>query len=252
VIRSPIFPTALGWLLGTLLAALCGADPAAGADFSFEGSLALTSEYIYRGVAERDDHAAAQLDGHATTDGGTFLGAWISTRDRNIYPGTGSETEVYLGHRFDLSSAWNASLTASSHYYLGGTSEPSADYQQIAAALGYLDRWSVSVTAVPNAVRYWYYVRLSRSPAWIAETSAQWLLHEGLFATGGVGFYYSSGTGPRIDSASDYAYGNAGLAYERGRLRLDVGYFVTQAGAAVLFPYPIATHRIAGTLTWHF
>ena len=81
--------------------------------------------------------------------------------------------EVYLGHRFTLSSAWNATLSARAHYFLGANAyEPSDDYQEISASLTYLDSWSVSLTCIPNAVRYWMYKRQSRAPAWVADTSA--------------------------------------------------------------------------------
>ena len=203
-------------------------------------------------MSESGAHGAAQGDVHLETSGGTFAGVWGSTRDSSLDPGGSNTFEIYLGHRFDLSSAWSATLGARSHYFGGGVDEPSADFQEIAATLAYQDRLAFSVTAIPNAVRYWFYHRLSRSPAWVADATTQWLIAPGLYVTGGVGYYYSTGTGPGIEAAAGYAYGNAGLAYEWRRWRLDVGYFLTQADAEKLFPYPIADHRVAATLSWRF
>ena len=45
--------------------------------------------------------------------------------------------------------------------------------------------------------------------------------------------------------------GEAGLALERRRWRLDLGYFAAQSRAGELFPYPVA-RRFAGTLSWQF
>jgi len=219
----------------------------------FGGSLALTSDYIYHGVSESDGRAAAQADVHAD-DGGTFLGVWGSMRDNSLDPYADYDVEIYLGHRFDLSSTWSAALSARGHYFVGGNQdEGSADYQEITASLTYLDRWTLSASVIPNAVHYWYEEHLSRSPAWIADTTGQWLVYAaGLFVTGGAGYYYATRTGPGIAAGGGYAYGNAGLAFERGRWRVDVGYFLTQSKARLLLPYPIPADRVAGTLIWRF
>ena len=80
----------------------------------------------------------------------------------------------------------------------------------------------------------------------------QWLIVPGLYLTAGLGYYYSSGTGPGIDRAAGYAYGNAGLAYEWRHWRVDADYFLTQADAEKLFPYPVDDHHLAATLSWRF
>jgi len=223
-----------------------------GAELSWGGNLAVTTDYIYRGVSESNGRAALQADVHADTPQGAFAGAWASTRDHALEPGGGYDFEIYLGRRVELGSTWNATVSVRSHYFVGGPQESSDDYQEISGTLTWLDRWTLSVSAIPNAVRYWYYSRLTRSPAGIAETSGQWLIGEGLFVTGGAGYYRSSGTGPRRQAATGYAYGNAGLAYERRRWRLDIGYFLAGKQARELFPYPVARHRVAGTVSWRF
>ncbi len=233
--------------------------PAFGGDFTDEfstgGNVALTTDYIYRGVSQSDGHPALQADLHANSDG-SFAGAWASTRDRDLDPGAPGELEIYIGHRFDLSSAWTTTVSARSHYFVRAT-QTSADYQEVSAGLAWLDRWTFTLAAIPNAVRWYDYMRLSRSPAWVADTSGQWLLGRGLFVTGGAGYYYSSGTVPAGTAsdgrpASGYAYGNLGLAFEAHQWRLEVGYFLVQNRAQDLFPYPPVNQHLAGTVSWHF
>jgi uncharacterized protein (TIGR02001 family) len=217
------------------------------------GEIAVTSDYIYRGVSQSDGHLALQADLHLATAGGTFLGAWASTRDSDLEPGAPAVLDMYLGHRFALSSTWSATLSARAHAYLGADAyEPSDDYQEISASLTYLDSWSVSITSIPNAVRWWFYTRLSRAPAWVFESSGQYLLGRELFLTGGAGYYRTQGPDSGIDRATGYAYGNAGLAWEHRQWRIEVGYFITQQAAERSYPYPIAEHRLAGTLSWRF
>ena len=101
-------------------------------------------------------------------------------------------------------------------------------------------------------MRYWFFRRLSRSPAWVADTSGQWALTPQFLLTAGAGYYYSSGTGPGINRATGYAYGNLGVAYEWHAWRLDVGYFLAQNAARRIFPYPVASEHFAVTLRLAF
>jgi uncharacterized protein (TIGR02001 family) len=223
-----------------------------GSGLSAGGTLAVTSDYIYRGVSESDGRAAGQVDLHLASSGGGFLGVWSSTRYDGLAPYAQYVVEPYLGYRFDLGNDWAASVGARARLLVGGNQEINDDTEEISGSLTYLDRWSVSFTAIPNAVRYWFYQRLSRTPAYVADTTVQWLIGGGFFLTAGAGYYYSTGTGPGIERATGYLYGNAGLAYEYRRWRVDVSYFFAQEAAQRLFPYPTADNRVAATLTWRF
>jgi Bacterial protein of unknown function (Gcw_chp) len=237
--------------------ALCQQD-SAGAG----GNLTLTSDYIYRGVSESDGHAALQADLHAGTAGGTFAGVWASSRDRSLEPGAAGELQLYVGQRLALDADWTATLMGRADHLVGGSQQASDDYQEIAAALSWLDLWTLSLTAIPSAARYgayepagyqsYVYERLGRSAAFVADSSVQWLITGALYATAGAGYYYASPRGAEGLTAVGYAYGNLGLAYQRRRWRLDVGYFVAQRAATELFPYPLANRRFAGTLSWQF
>ena len=230
------------------------------------GSLAATSDYIYRGVSQSDGHGALQADLHASTSGGLYGGVWASTRDSNLEPGADGETQLYLGQRFGFGDAWSATVSGRADYFVG-PSRHSDDYQEIAAALTWLDRYTLSITAIPNATRYvpavcqyngHYYpcYEVYRSAAFVADAAGQWLLRQGLFGgglylTAAAGYYRASAADHGQAPAVDYIYGNAGLALEWRRWRIDVGYFAAQRQAAELFPYPVAK-RLAGTVSWQF
>jgi uncharacterized protein (TIGR02001 family) len=240
------------------------------APVSFGGTLAVTSDYIYRGVSESDGQGALQADLHGSTASGTFAGVWASTRDRDLEPGTSGEVQLYLGQRIGLDGGWSATLSGRADYFVGGSPDHSDDYQEISASLTWLDRCTFSVSTIPNAVRYTtlayeyaqyppqyaYQYQLYRSAAFVGDGSGQWLLGEGLlggalYATAAAGYYYSSRPDHENAPGIGYLYGNAGLALERRRWRLDLAYFAAQSRAAQLFPYPVAK-RLAGTLSWQF
>jgi uncharacterized protein Gcw-chp len=227
-----------------------GGDFSTDGDFSIGGNVAIASDYIYRGVSESDRHPVVQADVHAST-AGSFLGAWASTRDRDLDPRASGELEIYLGHRFILSSDWSANVSARSHYFVH-SSQLSADYQEVSGAFSWLDRCTFTLAAIPNAVRWYHYVRLGRSPAWVADTAGQWLIGQRLFVTGAAGYYYSSGSSPDSQSGAGYLYGNVGLAFEERQWRVEIGYFLAQNRAHDFFPYPPANRRVAGTVSWRF
>ncbi len=222
---------------------------------SLGGNAAVTTDYIYRGYSPTNNSGAVQLDLHVSTQNGTFLGLWTSTLDNKYRPYADFDLEEYIGQRFVFSSAWNASLTATNYSYVGGHQYYSSDYQQLSASVSYLDRWTLSVSATPNMLRYWEYYRVGRYPAYDVETSGQWLIAKGLFATAGAGYFLFTGgdSTPVRQPTLGYTYGNVGLAYEWRNWRIDVGYFLAQKAAArILFPYPMASDRFAGTLSWRF
>ena len=76
---------------------------------------------------------------------------WGSTRDSGLEPYANYELEIYLGHRFDLGTAWSAALSGRAHYLVGGSQDSSDDYQELSASISWLDAWTFAVTAIPSA-----------------------------------------------------------------------------------------------------
>jgi uncharacterized protein (TIGR02001 family) len=214
---------------------------------SVGGDVTITSDYLFRGISLSDGRAAAQIDLHATSMGGTFAGVFGSTLNADDEPGSRYELEAYVGQRFDLSPSWTTTLTAVNYSYLHGSQPMSNDYQELAAAVSYLDSWTLSVAVSPNGVRYSQGMRLGRYPSYVIDASAQRTVVGRLSATGAIGYYAL--TGP---AGAGYAYGNVGLAYEYKAWRLDGGYYFTEAHARDVLPYQRVENRVAATLSWHF
>ena len=214
-----------------------------------EGDISYTNDYVFRGISETGGRSAGQIDVRVSTRDGTFLGIFASTLGHTWQRKWGSfgwdyELETYLGHRFDLSPAWSATLMGVSYSYLKGNVRMSDDYQEISVAASYLDLWTMTVAFIPNAVRFDGDYRLGRYPAYVVDNSVQLPLIGRLFLTAGAGYYTSDETG--------YAFGNAGLGFQFKSLRVDGGYYFAQDRARALFPYGRAGSRFAATVSWHF
>jgi uncharacterized protein (TIGR02001 family) len=214
-----------------------------------EGDISYTNDYVFRGISETGGRSAGQIDLRVSTRDGTFLGIFASTLGHTWQRSWGNfgwdyELETYLGHRFDLSPAWSATLTGVSYSYLKGNVRMSEDYQEVSVAASYLDLLTMTAAFIPNAVRFDGDYRLGRYAAYVADTSVQIPLIGRLFLTAGAGYYTSDETG--------YAFGNAGLGFQFKSLRVDGGYYFAQDRARALFPYGRAGSRFAGTVSWHF
>jgi uncharacterized protein (TIGR02001 family) len=231
------------WITAATLA------PGAAQAVTVDGDISYTNDYVFRGISETAGRSAGQIDVRVSTRDGTFVGVFASTLGRTwqrpwANTGWDYEMEGYLGHRFDLSPAWSATLTGVSYWYLKGNGPVSNDYQEISVAASYLDLWTVTAAVIPNAVRFLGEYRLGRYPAYVADTSVQLPVIGRLFFTAGAGYYTSDEAG--------YAFGNAGFGFQFKRLRADLGYYVAEKGAQGLFPYGRTGSRFAGTLSWHF
>jgi uncharacterized protein (TIGR02001 family) len=214
-----------------------------------DGDISYTSDYVFRGISESGGRSAGQIDLRASTRDGTFLGVFASTLGRVWQHTWGNsgwdyQLEEYLGHRFDVSPSWSTTLTAVNYSYLQGNVPLSNDYQEVSAAVSYLDLWTTTLAFIPNAVRFYDRHRLGRYPAYVTDTSVQLPLFGRLFLTAGAGYYASEGSG--------YAFGNAGLGFEFKSLRVDGGFYFAADGAQAQFPYGRAGGRVAGTVSWHF
>ncbi len=222
--------------------------PGVAAALTFDGDLGYTSDYIHRGVSESASHRAGQLDLRIDTADGSFAGVFATSlgRVRTGWSRHGWDAilQTYLGHQFALSPAWSATLTAVNYSYLGGNVSGSNDYQELSLAMSYLDRWTVTVAATPDAVRWNGPYRLGRYAAYTTDTSLQVPIYRRLFFVGGAGYYFSDDTG--------YLYGNAGLALEISNLRIEADYIAAQERAETLFSYARAGSRYALTALWHF
>ena len=148
---GPSVPSRIGVVCLLIAASVLAPRPAAAV--TFDGDITYTSDYVFRGISETAGRSAGQIDLHLTTNGGTFLGVFASTLGRVWHvPDYGDlgwdyALEEYLGHRFDLSPAWSATVTAVNYSYLGGNAPLSNDYQELSAAVSYLDSWTVTVAA---------------------------------------------------------------------------------------------------------
>lgn len=239
----------------SLWPACCGAAVDAG------GSLALTSDDVYRGVSQTCGHPAAQGDanvrGRRTPYSAFFAGVWGSVGLGASPCGGARELDAYAGYSQTLSTSLSTTLTYSRYAYPGGgygnrhLYGERHDYDQLGMIWNLADQLYVTVAWTPDAVRYGRYggsVRqeqdrsaLSYGVEW-RRPLASWL---SLAAAAGYDHMADPfGTG--------YGFWSLGLMHVAGRLQIDLAYFDTADRAVRLFGGESAGGRVSATLLWRF
>lgn len=124
-------------LLASAVLSAAGAAASA-AELELSNSVALTSNYIFRGISQTDNQPAVQVSFDAAHSGGLYAGIWGSNVNFNE-GGTSTEFDLYAGFADDLGSGLSYDL-AGIYYLYPGANDPSNgefNYWEAKAALSY-------------------------------------------------------------------------------------------------------------------
>jgi uncharacterized protein (TIGR02001 family) len=234
--------------LSSLLAAGLGSAPCAAGE-RFGGTLAVTTDYVLRGVSQTAGGAAVQAGASYRDETGWFLGAWASNVEAHPRRERATETNFYAGYGFRVSSEWNARVSYTRYLYVDDPRPVSYDYGEVALTVGYQDWLAATLSFQPDSKRFAAsgYGYADNEPAAGYEVSVRWPLRGALALTAGAGYYDLT----RLFGVG-YWSGNAGLSYVRGPLQLDVTLFSTDATGRRLFGDTAADGRWVATVVWHF
>ncbi len=253
----------IGAIVALAGAAFGAGEPASAANY-FGGSVALTSDYVYKGLSRTCGAPAAQAGANVSTSGGKgpaelYAGVWGSAGLGGDNCRRAREVDAYAGLRVSPSATQSLSLSYIHYAFPGGTylyqrlEGRRYDYDELGATWAFEDRVFLTLAWTPNAIRYEYALRY-RQYAIERDRSALSFgvqVHQPI----GAGFTFSAGAG--YDEVSDpsgagYAFWNAGFGHEIGPVELDVSYFRTAPRAEHLFGPEIAGGRVAASAVWRF
>jgi uncharacterized protein (TIGR02001 family) len=216
------------------------------AEVDWNGSLALTSDYVQQGLSQTRGEPALQAGLRAQLDEHWAVGAWTSSIDRYPGPGANLEIDVYATHAWRLTPEWVATMTAT-HYFYPNDAPVRYDYDEVSASLGYRSMVYATVAWSPNYVEKSYRGVASDRSTVSYELSANQPLLGGWSGNIGAGYRDLSDL---FDEA--YWYGHAGLMYSAQRLAVHLTYTYVDQTARDLFGHERAAITWSGTLIWRF
>ncbi len=210
-----VYPNSLSpcWTTVCLIVVLCW-QPAFAQDISLHG--ALTTDYVYRGVSNSDEHGAVQAAIDLETASGVFAGIWASTTDLvtgNRY--RPREVDYYLGYVRYFGNDWSATVSVNRYSYPGDRGNVDYDYTEYAAILGYDDRIWLEYNHTNALFGH-------DSTARNVELLSSWPLGQTLSLSAGLGYFDVSDA-----VGSGYWYWQAGVTRPFGWLEADIRYHDT-------------------------
>ena len=171
-------------LILVLLLLICGPSTMA-ADFG--GYVAITTDYVKRGVTQSDSDPALQLGVELSFDSGFYLGAWGSTIDIDNGPTRQRDQEVnyYAGYVLSATDSLRLSATAVAYAYPGQTGNVDYDYQEYSLTGNFDDRVWLEFAYSPDLYN-------SGHASTNIDLYAEWSLNNHWAVGAGAGHYDTS------------------------------------------------------------
>lgn len=215
---SPVLGTVFSLILSAGAAAAAASDVA---DAPVSGEIAVTSDYVYRGLSFSDAQPAVQASVTWAPVAGLHADGWASSVDFGPGDPTDAELSATLGYEFETGSmTFDAGVTYIA--YAGAPRGGHYDYVEIYGAA----RTALGGGDFTGALHYSPRYSGDVGPALFSDIEGSWPLGSGMRAVAVVGHAH-------LDPAAgaDYAYWQAGLAVEAIGLTFDLRYHGNSAHA---------------------
>lgn len=212
---------------------------------SWSATVAVTSDYRFRGQSQNSRDAALQGSVDYESGGGFFAGVWASMIDFSDTGDTDSDVEVdfYVGYNFSISENTEAGLKVT--YYLYPNNPGDYEYWEFQGSLSHkIDRLTLSgeVNFSPD-----YFNGTGTAVA--LASGADYAVIENLSLNGHVGHQWIDDNA--LFDSDDYTYWDVGLTYSLWEhLTIDARYVDTDLSDAECFSgTDLCDAGFVGTLT---
>jgi len=218
-------------LLATALTAAISAT--ASAEVEISGNVALTNDYVWRGVSQTMEDPAIQGGFDLGHESGFYAGVWGSNVD--FGDDADLELDVYLGMSGELEGGIGWDVGVIRYIYPGYESDVDFNELYVGASYG----------PVSGMVSYSNDFGGSDESSLYINVSAEHEIAEGITVHGSLGSFSSDAFGTP-DSYTDYSLGVSGSAAGVG---LDLSWFDTNGDGDDIFGSKIADSRVVFTVS---
>jgi len=235
-----------------LIAPLCWVQAAQGA-VSVGGFVAMSSDYVLRGVSQNGDDAALQGDVHLNLGSNWSFGVWGSEVKLTHYRHS-LELNPYVQWRRPLGEDFDFAVSATGYVYPNDPRPIGYNYQELSVTAGWRDQLYATVRFAPEVTLFsnfgftGYGYELSRDTRVLNfELSTHRTLRPHLDAVLGVAYYDPLG----LDYAT-YTYGSAALDWHYGKWRADLAWILVQGDNHRWYSQGPAGGPLTLTVAWNF
>lgn len=184
-------------------------------------SLAVASDYVFRGVSQTDEKPAAQAGITYSFPVGIYVGAWASNVDFGE-GGPDVEVDGYVGFNTDLNDQWNLDVSAVRYAYFKQSDDyGDIDYNEYIAKVAYAATDTVSVTGL---IAYANDYGNSGAEEFYYNLGTSFEVGDGYSLNVGTGYTSIEADG---GGRADYFDGAVSVSRDFGPVNANLGYYDT-------------------------
>ena len=206
------------FITAVCLSLCCQAPNAWGQErnWTIVSSLALSSDYVFRGLSQSSERPVVQFGGGLRTTTGAYLHLLASSVDTERlapdFGGHGIEINLMAGMSRPVDDDWHWDINFSQYQTNHTDQILDYDYSEVGASIGYQDLVRISAAYSWRATDHARDNAKLRGPRRAVEVAGQWPVSPRLSLTGGVGYSDLS----KVSDVTHY-YWSTGLTYRSGR-----------------------------------
>ena len=179
------------------------------------GYVALTTDYVFRGVTYSDGQPALQLGGDIAFESGVYIGAWASTVDIESPNGSTQrdlQVDYYAGYAMPLSNRFTVGGNIVLYTFPDSDGPVDYDYAEYSLSLNFDDRLWLEYAYAPDIFDFG---AATHNYSLFGELP----LGQAFTADAGIGYYDLSEL-----SDSGYTYWELGIGRPVGQISFDLRY----------------------------
>lgn len=192
-------------------------------DSGFNWNAAATSEYMFRGISQTDDHPAIQAGAGYSWSNGLYIGAWASNVD--FGEDTDAEVDTFIGWNGDLSDNVNLDVQLNRYNYVGEPDGVDYAYNELIGKLSFAENYSATLGYTND------FLATETDSIYVA-VGGSWEVGNDINLTAGLGYTTVDEDLSTEDGYVDYSIG---VNRDFGPVNIGLGYIGTDNSAENLF-----------------
>jgi uncharacterized protein (TIGR02001 family) len=186
----------------------------------FNWNAAATSEYMFRGISQTDDHPAIQAGAGYSFSNGFYVGGWVSNVD--FGESTDAEIDTFVGWNGDLNDNLNLDVQLVRYNYVGEPDGVDYAYNELIGKVSFAENYSATLGYTNDFLN-------SDTDSFYGAVGGSWAVGNEVNLTAGLG--YTTVQGPE-DGYLDYS---VGVNRDFGPVNIGLGYIGTDSSGEDLF-----------------
>ena len=164
----------------------------------FNWNAAVTSEYMFRGITQTDDHPALQLGAGYNWSNGVYIGTWGSNVD--FGDATDAEVDTFVGWNHSFNDDTSLDLQLVRYNYIGEPTGVDYAYNELVGKVGFAKHYSATLGYTND------YLATSTSSTYLS-VGGNWPVGHDVNLTASIGHTTTNKTTIGDSGYTDYSVG---------------------------------------------